>query len=237
MKKKCLLILLFVSLLLSGCDTSVSHDNEMNAPHETEQIKTTGDARPLSDFNQPVDIYIGHSDSSAWHKLDVGDNCLYGQIVDIDTNNGFWKDKKVFKIKVCTYNDLIVWKDAVWRDKSEDSVTIVELYKEENSVEVSASVKSHLVTSAGYINASASVSMKSTSGSMLGTCHTINYALDGYDTEHYEYSKALVADSAVLYAYVYCENPLIGGGWEFSSIEYDLVCDEDLTAKYIYRNK
>lgn len=221
-----------MALLLAGCTSPTS-------PSPSPTVKSTKDALSETQVNITKDVYVGTSSSTSWHKLAKGEYCLYGKIDDISSTSSFWKDTKVYKIQVLSYDNLVLYRDSIWRDEACDSVMLVDLYKEENSMEVSAEVKAQLISSAAYLESKATITMTSTKGFIKGENYMISYEslADDYDLDNYRYQKAIVAETAVLYCYVHCVNPLIGGGWDEVKIEYELVCTGPITTEYIYQAK
>ena len=224
---------LLVALLFGSCTSPTS-------PSPSPTVKSTKDALSETQVNITKDVYVGTSSSTSLHKLSKNDYCVYGKIVDIpSTSNSFWKDKKVYQIQVLSYENLVLYRDSIWRDEAYDSVILVNLYKKENSMEVSAEVKAQLISSTAYLESKATLTMTSTTGSIKGENYMISYEslADDYDLDNYRYQKAIVAETAVLYCYVHCVNPLIGGGWSTEKIEYELVCTGPITTEYIYQAK
>jgi hypothetical protein len=225
---------LLMALLFGSCTSPTS-------PSPSPTVKSTKDALSETQVNITKDVYVGTSSSTSWHKLEKNDFCVYGKIVDTSSSNSFWKDTKVYQIQVLSYENLVLYRDSIWRDEAYDSVILVDLYKEENSMEVSAEVKAQLISSTAYLesNATATITMTSTTttGSIKGANYMISYEslAEDYDLDNYRYQKAIVVETAVLYCYVHSVTPLIGRGWH--TVEYELVCTGPITTEYIYQAK
>jgi hypothetical protein len=227
---------LLMALLFGSCTSPTS-------PSPSPTVKSTKDALSETQVNITKDVYVGTSSATSLHKLERNQLSAYGKILSIESSDSFWKDRKVYQIQVLSYENLVLYRDSIWRDEAYDSVILVDLYKEENSMEVSAEVKAQLISSTAYLesNATATITMTSTTttGSIKGSNYMISYEslADDYDLDNYRYQKAIVAETAVLYCYVHCVNPLIGGGWDTVKIEYELVCTGSITTEYIYQAK